>query len=207
MSSSQDTEKKRVVSKEEASALEGSFEVSGSSASFFGESSVNPVLEKIRPFLQEIMEREALILYDMNFVNSSQGRTLQVFIDRDRGGVSLEDCERVSQALSLRLDVEDVIQGHYSLEVSSPGLERPLRLPWHFEKAQGKKIWVKARQSLRNYGVQEKGILNSRSLEAFLEAFDGTQVQVQGCKIPLHEIEEAHMVFEIQKGEKKSLNK
>lgn len=187
--------------------MKSSFEVAGPSANFAGDLQGNPILEKIRPFLQEILEREALLLYDMDFINSSQGRVLQVFIDRDSGGVSVEDCERVSQALSLRLDVEDVIPGHYSLEVSSPGLERPLRLPWHFEKAQGKKIWVKARQALRNYGVQERGILNSRSLEALLEAFDGTQLRLLGCAIPLQEIEEAHMVFEIHKGEKKSLNK
>jgi ribosome maturation factor RimP len=69
-------------------------------------------------------------------------QTLRLFIDK-AGGVSLDDCSGVSRAVSAALDVEDFIDGAYDLEVSSPGLDRPLRTPEHFEKFKGSKVRVK----------------------------------------------------------------
>jgi len=67
---------------------------------------------------------------------------LRVYIDND-AGVSLDDCARVSDQLSGLLDVENPIQGAYSLEVSSPGLDRPLFFERHFDRFRGAKIRVK----------------------------------------------------------------
>ena len=67
---------------------------------------------------------------------------LRVYIDNDEG-ISLDDCARVSDQLSGILDVEDPIQGAYSLEVSSPGLDRPLFFARHFEQFRGARIRVK----------------------------------------------------------------
>ena len=59
---------------------------------------------------------------------------LRIFIDREAGGVTLADCERVSEQLGAFLDVEDPLPGSYVLEVSSPGLDRRLRTLAHFER-------------------------------------------------------------------------
>ena len=59
------------------------------------------------------------------------------------GGVSLDDCSSLSRAVSAALDVEDPLEGSYDLEVSSPGLDRPLRTPEHFQKYAGEKVRVK----------------------------------------------------------------
>jgi ribosome maturation factor RimP len=66
----------------------------------------------------------------------------RIFIDK-AGGVSLDDCTAVSRAVSTALDVEDPIDGAYDLEVSSPGLDRPLRTPEHFQKFLGSKVRVR----------------------------------------------------------------
>ena len=71
----------------------------------------------------------------------AQGRhsLLRVYIDSEQG-IALEDCERVSHQVSGILDVEDPVRGHYSLEVSSPGLDRPLFRPEHYRRVVGKRV-------------------------------------------------------------------
>ena len=69
-----------------------------------------------------------------------RGGVLRVFIDRPEGGVSHEDCVRVSRQLSVLLDVEDLFAGRYMLEVSSPGVERGLYTSKHFEANVGKPV-------------------------------------------------------------------
>ncbi len=78
---------------------------------------------------------------------------VRVFIDRPQG-VGLEDCERVSHELSALLDVEDPVPTAYTLEVSSPGLDRVLRTPAHFQRFVGERIWLElkvARDGRRRY--------------------------------------------------------
>jgi ribosome maturation factor RimP len=74
----------------------------------------------------------------------SQGRhsLLRIYID-SAAGITLDDCEKVSRQISAVLDVEDPIQGHYTLEVSSPGLERPLFRPEHYERFAGNEVQVR----------------------------------------------------------------
>src|SRR5271154_5736388 len=87
--------------------------------------------------------QEGVELYDLVF-SGAHGRVLRVFIDRNDGAVSVDDCANVSRALNLLLDVEDLIPGGaYELEVSSPGLERKLTQKWHFDRALTKPIRVK----------------------------------------------------------------
>lgn len=101
-------------------------------------------LEQIRRFAEEVAVREGCRLYDVEFGGGGAGRILRVFIDKDEGGVSIDDCVNVSRGLNLRLDVEDVVPGgRYELEVSSPGLERRLTQLWHFERAVGKTVNLK----------------------------------------------------------------
>jgi len=100
------------------------------------------ILEKVRALAAPLAAQEGMELVDVEFGGAGGRTTLRLFIDK-AGGVSLEDCSSVSRALSAALDVEDPLQGSYDLEVSSPGLDRPLRTPEHFEKFAGQKVRVK----------------------------------------------------------------
>jgi ribosome maturation factor RimP len=66
--------------------------------------------------------------------------TLQIMAERPEGGIEVEDCARISRAVSAVLDVEDPISGEYNLEVSSPGIDRPLTRPKDFERYEGYEV-------------------------------------------------------------------
>src|SRR5205823_12647178 len=100
------------------------------------------IVEKVRAIAAPLAAGEGLELVDVELGGGGGRTTLRLYIDR-KGGVSLDDCTSVSRAVSAALDVEDPIQGAYDLEVPSPGLERPLRTPEHFEKYKGEKVRVK----------------------------------------------------------------
>jgi ribosome maturation factor RimP len=106
--------------------------------------------KKLMEHADQIARRENCFLYDLEMPGSGQGRTLRVFIDKDgEEGVSIDDCQKVSQGLNLLLDVEDLVPGGaYNLEVSSPGLERRLRQAWHFQKALGETIVIQLNRGL-----------------------------------------------------------
>ncbi len=99
----------------------------------------------------------------------SQGKhsVLRIFID-SANGIMLEDCEKVSRQVSGVLDVEDPISGEYSLEVSSPGMERPLFKTEHYKQFIGQPV------SLRFYGMVEK----RRKLKGNIVAVEGNTVTI-----------------------------
>src|SRR5262245_5534394 len=78
-------------------------------------------------------------LWELEFAPRAGGGLLRLYIDSPEG-ISLDDCERVSRAVSETLDVADPIAGHYTLEVSSPGLDRVLRTRAHFERFAGERV-------------------------------------------------------------------
>jgi ribosome maturation factor RimP len=100
------------------------------------------ILEAVRKIAAPLAAQEGLELVDVELGGAGGRQALRLFIDK-AGGVSLDDCSSVSRSVSAALDVEDPIAGAYDLEVSSPGLDRPLRTPEHFEKFKGEKVRVK----------------------------------------------------------------
>lgn len=157
-------------------------------------------LGKVEKIADEVCRREGCSLYDLEFIGSGRGRVLRVFVDKD-GGVGIEDCSNVSKGLNLLLDVEDTIPGGaYNLEVSTPGLDRHLRRPWHFEKAVGKKVWVRSRQPLEAFGVSDKKWKNAKQVEEVLSSADGESVTFAvpegAIRIPLGSIEKAKLVVD-----------
>jgi ribosome maturation factor RimP len=100
------------------------------------------ILDKVRQLAAPLAAQEGLELVDVEIGGGGGRQTLRLLIDK-AGGVSLDDCTAVSRAVSVALDVEDPIQGAYDLEVSSPGLDRPLRKPEHFQQFVGSKVRVK----------------------------------------------------------------
>ena len=99
------------------------------------------VIVKVRSFLETFLPTMGLELFDLQFRREGHGWVLRIFIDAEKG-ISLDDCSAVSRELGTYLDIEDCIGHPYHLEVSSPGLERPLRSIADFLRFQGKKAKV-----------------------------------------------------------------
>src|SRR5437868_6856450 len=103
----------------------------------------SPMVDKIRSVVNGPVEGAGYELVEVEWKREPGGWVVRLFVDRSEGGFSLEDCERVSRDVSAVLDVADVIPQAYSLEVSSPGLNRPLRTVDHFRRFRGEKAKVR----------------------------------------------------------------
>jgi ribosome maturation factor RimP len=111
--------------------------------------------------------------------------TLRIFVDR-AGGIDLDAIGTASSTISAALDAEDPIDGRYTLEVSSPGLERPLRTPGHFRRFVGTTVAVKTHAEVEG----------DRRVTGRLEAADDEGITVAGRSLAYGDIERARTVFE-----------
>jgi ribosome maturation factor RimP len=102
-----------------------------------------PERETIAAAIEPVLTTLGLELFDLQFTGSGRARTLRVIVDRD-GGVDLDAITAAAERITPVLDNDDAL-GRFSLEVSSPGLERPLRRPDHFRGAVGETVSVKVR--------------------------------------------------------------
>jgi ribosome maturation factor RimP len=109
---------------------------------------MSDAMEQVRQLLDPILESMGLSLWDLEFHKQGPRWLLRIFIDRESGDVTLGDCETVSRDLSAALDVEDIISHAYTLEVSSPGLDRTLSKPAHFVRFTGSTIRIKTYQPI-----------------------------------------------------------
>ena len=96
----------------------------------------------IEELVQPIIDTNNFELVDVEYVKEAGEYYLRIFVDKE-GGISLNECEVVSRALSERLDVKDPIKDNYYLEVSSPGLDRPLKKDKDFVRYQGRDVEIK----------------------------------------------------------------
>jgi len=166
----------------------------------------NGVGDLVRP----VVEAAGLELWEASFGREGGRRILRVMVDRaggdrrvggDRkdGGVDLDTIAAVSQRLSRRLDLEGFERDRpYELEVSSPGLERVLREPRHFERSVGQRVRVKTVEPVDGRRVHE-GALVSADAEAIVIASDGGELRV-----PYDGIASARTVFEWKKAGSRS---
>jgi ribosome maturation factor RimP len=203
----------------------------------------NSVETKVRELLQPIAEREGVRVYSVSW-QAGRGRGhLRVFItgparhnSTDEGpspdSVSLDDCYRVSQALSLQLDVEDFIPQAYDLEVSSPGIERPLMEEWHFKEAIGETVRIVLQKPISKGVKTIEGRLVDLRDGLVIVAGESQAIQTDGkskknkpapsiegkgfaretsstppYEIPLTEVEKARVVFHFGREDSKKKKK
>jgi ribosome maturation factor RimP len=107
------------------------------------------VTKKITGLAESVASGYGVRLIDVELTGSLRKPTVRVFIDKEEG-VTLDDCAKVSRALSAVLDVEDLIHTPYMLEVSSPGMDRPLKRLKDFEENVGKLARVVTRESMND---------------------------------------------------------
>ena len=121
-----------------------------------GKNTVSAVWEIVEPYVIQL----GLQLWDVRFVKEGACWYLRIFIDSENG-ITIEDCENVSRAIDEPLDIADPIDKSYCLEVSSPGVERELTRPEHFEQFMGADVMVKMIRPLEGIGKEFKGVLTS----------------------------------------------
>lgn len=92
--------------------------------------------------LSKLIKQEGLELYSTELVTENKEQIYRVYITK-KGGVSLDDCQKISQIISPLLDIDEPTSGHYFLEVSSPGIERKLTKPRHFQASINELVKVK----------------------------------------------------------------
>ncbi|MBT3277432.1 ribosome maturation factor RimP [Candidatus Thioglobus sp.] len=117
--------------------------------------------DKITDLINPVLEDMGYELVGVEYVASGKHSTLRVFIDTDNG-IGIEDCEKVSHQLSAIFDVEDPITNQYNLEVSSPGIERPLFHIGHYQRFLGNDITLRLVRPL-NGQRKFKGAIGSVS--------------------------------------------
>lgn len=149
-------------------------------------------MKKIDPQLQEkmgkIISNLGYELLGCELLSAGRRSVLRIYIDSPKG-VDVEDCSIVSHQVSAMLDVEDPFQGKYTLEVSSPGVDRPLFEKEHYKKYIGSQIKVKLHVAINNR-KQYKGILQNVDDEAIYIAVEG----LEQIKLPFAMIDKANLI-------------
>ncbi len=116
--------------------------------------------KKVEKLLEPILRSLGLSLYDVEWLSSGKHNYLRIFIDKP-GGVTIQDCQRVSEEIGDILDVEDFIHVSYYLEVSSPGLTRELKKPRHFVKSIGEVVRIVLKEPVEGHTDIEGEILDA----------------------------------------------
>ena len=147
------------------------------------------VQERVRAIIEPLLDPLGVEVFDVEVVGSGRARVLRLAIDRD-GGVDLDLIAEASRIVSRALDADDPFEGAYTLEVSSPGVERPLRRPQHFRRVVGEAVAVKTHEEIDGERRHE-GVL--RSVDD-----DGITLEIDGAprRLAFDAIAKARTVFE-----------
>ena len=152
-------------------------------------------LDHIIEFLKKPIEDLEYVLVEVNILGS-KNPTLQIMIERkDRNNISLKDCEKVSRTLSTLIDVEDVISDQYTLEISSPGVERKLNNLQDYERFTGKDALVQLRvpiNDIKRIRCNIQSVTKDNRIE-FL-CLDGINSDDHIINISLQDIETAKLL-------------
>ena len=150
-----------------------------------------PMAAKITQLLTPVLEAQGVTLYDLEFIKEGGSKILRLYIDKPEG-IDLNDCERVSRAAEAELDIHDPIPTAYYLEVSSPGIERKLSKPEHFERYVGHKIAIKLygpvdrrRKFTGSLTSYENGNLSLTEEDGQVRNFE--QTQISACRLVVFE--------------------
>jgi len=148
------------------------------------------ITEIVADMLQEFLQQEGYELYNIEFMKEGRDWFLRVYLDKvsGEGYIGTEDCEKVSRYLSEKLDEEDPIEQNYYLEVSSPGMDRPLLKREHYERYTGSEVEIKL----------YKGKDGTKNIAGVLNGLEGDIVTVtdhdnKEWKLELSEIAKANL--------------
>jgi len=145
-----------------------------------------PLLQELYQTIEPILQSQGLELVDLEYKREAQGWVLRIFLDRE-GGITLEDCAEASRELGTILEVRDLIPNRYVLEVSSPGLTRPLKKLEDFDKYQNRAVKIKLSTPLEGRRNFKGKLLGRREDKVCLES------EHQVFEIPIQNIAKANL--------------
>jgi ribosome maturation factor RimP len=149
------------------------------------------LLERVTAIAERAAKREGLEVWDVEVAGAGRGRIVRIYLDKPEG-VTLDDCELISQQVGTVLDVEDVIPDqHYNLEVSSPGVERRLLKLEHFTRFTGEKVRLALREPIENRRRWEGTLRGMEDGIILVETADGVSLRLR-----MEQIEKANLKFE-----------
>ena len=151
------------------------------------------VIKEVTHLIEPVIDDMQFELVDIQYLSEHSRWVLKIYVDKE-DGITLDDCARASREIGDLLDVKDIIQNEYVLEVSSPGLNRPLKREKEFKRAVGKKVKVKMITPVKG----------RRNFTGYLRSFqDGIlYIEVDDNLIPLawKEVGKANLVYEFVPG-------
>jgi len=148
------------------------------------------ILSKIEAIAEKVAQSAGIEIVEIELKGGGRNRFLRISIDRPEG-VTHADCETISHQVGAILDVEDVVPGAYTLEVSSPGVERKLIKYKDFERFTGKKIKVSLREPVENSRRWEGTLATCADGLINLEVAEGKTIQ-----FPFDQVDKANLKFE-----------
>lgn len=146
--------------------------------------------QDLNDLLAPTVEAEGFELYGVEFINQGKHSVLRLYIDHPEG-ITVDNCADVSRQVSAILDVEDPINGEYNLEVSSPGIERPLYTLQHFTKVVGSRVKINMQTAIDGRKV----------FIGTLEQVDGNNLMVQcdaeKITLPFTDVANARLIVNV----------
>jgi ribosome maturation factor RimP len=157
-----------------------------------------PIVEQVRQLLEPVLARDGYEVVEVEWVRGGGRWTLRLYVDKP-GGVGIDDCSAVSHLVDPILDVAGFIEPAYDLEVSSPGIERPLRKPADFDRFAGRRARVKSYGPVAGTAPGSPG---RKQWTGTLKGFaDGAVVlDVDGVlhRVPHDQIAKAHLEYDFE---------
>ncbi|MDT8420563.1 MAG: ribosome maturation factor RimP [Desulfuromonadales bacterium] len=156
------------------------------------------LLEQIERLTQPILDDLGLELVELEYQRESHGWVLRFYLDKE-GGINLDECADASREIAALLDVEDLLETAYQLEVSSPGLDRPLKKMADYQRFAGNRAKIKTRLSCDpdQRGYQRKTFVGElRGVEGEQVLLEQTDAKGGQVAFTLDQIEKANLEFE-----------
>lgn len=152
--------------------------------------------EKIELIVKEACAAQGVALYDLEFKPTDHGKLLLVYVTR-LGGVKVSDCQKISKKIAHQLEEEDLIEGRYFLEVSSPGLERDLKKKSHFVSAINEQV------SLTVHGEEKNDVVEGKLVEVNQDRITLLLGDGEELEVLLSKIKKAKTLFDYKQDLKK----
>jgi ribosome maturation factor RimP len=144
------------------------------------------LIKEVHETVEPVIQSQGLELIDVEYQREAQGWVLRIYLDRE-GGITVEDCAEASRELGTILEVRDLIPNRYVLEVSSPGLTRPLKKPEDFNKYQNRSVKIRLSSPLEGRRNFKGKLLGLREDKVRLES------ERQIYEIPIQNIAKANL--------------
>ena len=144
-------------------------------------------LDRTKAIIEKIVSFEGMELVEVEFKGNLNNRILRIYIEKAEG-ITHQDCERISNQVGAELDVEELIPGSYTLEVSSPGLTRKLTRKEDFQRFRNRLVKVQTKELIED----------SRNFRGILTGFDGETIMIElkngrSVRIPLQSVVKANL--------------